>query len=114
MQIADWIVNINRIRYQKYYNKLIENMKNECIDGQCFHDLEKSDLHRFGITHFKDKCDILTAINQLIRNNNNISENNSILKKPLFIKVLMQDSRPGTVSNKRFKIRPKKLSSMQK
>eukprot|EP01084_Bolivina_argentea_P036325 67220_1 len=44
-------------------------MTNEYIDGQCLHDLNKNDLHRFGITHFKDKCDILTAIHELIRNN---------------------------------------------
>eukprot|EP01084_Bolivina_argentea_P082587 149523_1 len=69
-QIANWILNINKKRYKKYYDSLVKNMRIENINGRCLHEFNKNDLHRFGIFYFEDKCDILIAINQLIRNKN--------------------------------------------
>lgn len=42
----------------------------EGIDGGCFGDLDKNDLHRLGISQFKDKRDIYNAIKDLMRNDN--------------------------------------------
>eukprot|EP01084_Bolivina_argentea_P277260 473297_1 len=73
--IADWIVNINRKQYSKYYETLTHGMKMEDIDGSCLQDLNKNDLHRLGVSSFKDKRDIYNAIQDLvqkIRRNNEI------------------------------------------
>ena len=62
---AEWIQNIDKQRLNKY-NKLIDNMTKEGIDGSCLQYLDKNDLHRLGITKFKDKLIVLKAIKQLL------------------------------------------------
>ena len=44
--------------YDKYKHDLIRNKSNGQFNGSCLCDVEKNDLHRFGITAFKDKKDI--------------------------------------------------------
>ena len=43
-------------------------MSNGKLNGSCLGDVEKNDLHRFGITGFKDKKDIFNCLQQLIHN----------------------------------------------
>ncbi len=52
-------------------------MINEGIDGTCLKDLEKNDLHRLGITQFKDKRDIFNAIQEFINKDAKINDNNN-------------------------------------
>merc|ERR1712228_88054 len=66
--VADFIVNVNYQKYCKYYDHLLDALMNEGVDGECLHNLDKDDLHRFGIVAFKDKQNILNAIKSLVRN----------------------------------------------
>ena len=68
--IAKWIVGLDQSRYNKYYDILLQNMKNEGIDGFCLGYLDKTDLHKFGITQFKDKRDVYNNIQKLVQNKN--------------------------------------------
>eukprot|EP01084_Bolivina_argentea_P051048 93903_1 len=73
-EVVYWIININKARYNKYFKNLMRNMAKENIDGHCLDDLDKTDLHRLGITDFKDKRDIYQSIQQLIKGNHNKNE----------------------------------------
>ncbi len=44
---------------------------NERITGECIGDLDKNDLHRLGITCFKDKFCVFNAIQKLVKNKYN-------------------------------------------
>jgi len=66
--VANFIVNIDYRKYCHYYDHLLENLLHEGVDGECLHNLDKDDLHRFGIVHFKDKQNILNKIKDLVRN----------------------------------------------
>eukprot|EP01084_Bolivina_argentea_P051050 93906_1 len=68
--VVNWIININKGKYNKYFNDLMRNMVKENIDGDCLNDLDKTDLHRLGITDYKDKRDIYQSIQQLIKGSN--------------------------------------------
>ena len=63
--IAQWISGLNP-GYSKYREALSVNLTAEGIDGLCLKNLDKTDLHRLGITQFKDKCDVYRSIQQLI------------------------------------------------
>ena len=41
-------------------------MTKEEFIGVCLDDVEKNDLHRFGITGFKDKKDVFDSIQELV------------------------------------------------
>eukprot|EP01084_Bolivina_argentea_P095839 172298_1 len=69
IDIANWIVNINKKKYNIYYDNLVKNMENEEIDGECLNSLDKHDLCRLGISKFKDRRDIMVSINELIIHN---------------------------------------------
>eukprot|EP01084_Bolivina_argentea_P152227 265586_1 len=66
--VANWIIDINKSKYSKYYSILMEKMASENIDGICLPNVDKNDLRRFGITNFKDNCDIYNSIQELIIN----------------------------------------------
>eukprot|EP01084_Bolivina_argentea_P060825 111127_1 len=80
-EIAKWISNIDKLRYEKYYNVLVKNMTNEGISGRYLHDLDKNDLHRLGIVSFADKCDILAAVRELIRHNHSVGQQSILVEK---------------------------------
>eukprot|EP01084_Bolivina_argentea_P261448 441815_1 len=72
--ITNWIISIDTMRFNKYYNVLLQNMTNECIDGTCLADLTRDELKGLGITHFKDRVIIFDAIQQLVNPNKNKKE----------------------------------------
>ena len=59
--IVDWIIGLDD-SYQKYEEVLRKNLKEEEVDGASMNEFEKSDLHRWGITKFKDKGAIMREI----------------------------------------------------
>ena len=71
-EVVDWIVGLNKAKYSKYKEDLIRNMKNEQFNGSYLEDVEKNDLHRLGITGFKDKKDIFNCLQELINNDNGV------------------------------------------
>ena len=64
--VVKWIMNLDGRKYKKYENDLTKNIKTENIDGQCLESLDKGDLHRLGVTDFKDKKDLLQKIKELV------------------------------------------------
>jgi len=78
--ITKWIVGLDEERYSKYGADLLANLKKEGIDGTCLGELDKHDLHRMGITRFKDKRDVFKALQQLI-NAEKKDENTPSIKK---------------------------------
>eukprot|EP01083_Nonionella_stella_P004454 12890_1 len=68
--LVHWIINLDELRYTQYAQSLMSNLVKEEIDGSCLKDLEKNDLHRFGITKFKDKRDIHQSIQELVSEHN--------------------------------------------
>ena len=64
--VAKWIMNLDGGKYKKYENFLTKNINIENIDGQCLEHLDKGDLHRLGVTDFKDKVDLLQKIKHLV------------------------------------------------
>eukprot|EP01083_Nonionella_stella_P148202 468750_1 len=73
--IVDWIINLNENKYARYRQTLMDNMKDEEIDGSCLVALTVDDLHRFGIRAFKDKQRILKEIKVLISKQKPRNEN---------------------------------------
>ena len=73
--VVDWIIRLDFVRYNKYKQVLMQNMTAEQFDGSCLDDIEKNDLHRLGITGFKDKKDIFDRIQGLISMNNKTTPN---------------------------------------
>eukprot|EP01084_Bolivina_argentea_P154094 268648_1 len=75
--VFEWIINIENKRFKKYENKLFHKLKEECIDGTCLNEMDANDLHRLGITQFKDKKVLMKYIEKLIRQNveNNMNDN---------------------------------------
>eukprot|EP00486_Rosalina_sp_Unknown_P014547 CAMPEP_0201579752 /NCGR_PEP_ID=MMETSP0190_2-20130828/27546_1 /ASSEMBLY_ACC=CAM_ASM_000263 /TAXON_ID=37353 /ORGANISM="Rosalina sp." /LENGTH=411 /DNA_ID=CAMNT_0048014641 /DNA_START=1138 /DNA_END=2374 /DNA_ORIENTATION=- len=67
--VVKWIMNLDGRKYKKYENDLTKNIKTENIDGQCLESLDKGDLHRLGVTDFKDKKDLLQRIKDLVTPN---------------------------------------------
>ena len=66
--IVDWIISLNE-DYVKYEDILRVNLNKESLDGSCLVELDKNDLHRFGIDNYKHKSAILKQIKQLISGN---------------------------------------------
>ena len=77
-KITDWIISLNEDEYGKYENNLRKNLKNESMTGLYLKDLDKNDLHRFGITAFSHKSEIIKQIRKLTSQNNR-NNNNSII-----------------------------------
>ena len=63
--ITDWIISLDD-NYKRYEGVLRERLKEEELDGSAFPELEKNDLHRFGITKFNDKSAIMKHIKRVI------------------------------------------------
>ena len=67
-QIIEWICSLQNGKYDKYESRLFVTMKDENITGRSLIDLDKNDLHRYGITAFSDKINILKHIKDLNKN----------------------------------------------
>ena len=63
-QLTDWIVGLD-INYEKYEQGLRANLKNEGVTGELLSELDKNDLHRFGVNMLKDKIAILKNIKRI-------------------------------------------------
>lgn len=64
--VVNWIVGLDEKNYGKYRAELSKNVLAEGIDGNCLADLERNDLHRIGISQFKDKKAVYNAIQELV------------------------------------------------
>ena len=79
--IVDWIVGLNE-EYKQYEKVMRVNMKKEDLDGSILEDLDKNDLHRFGVVSIKHKVGIIKQIKRIcnaggkhvshVQNNNNV------------------------------------------
>merc|ERR1712048_1553405 len=69
-ETVEWIVGLDKQRYGKYYDVLMDNMQKEGIDEDCLPDLCKDDLYRLGVVQFKDKRDIMKSIRQFVKSKN--------------------------------------------
>merc|ERR1719242_2787216 len=63
--VIRWIMALDDGKYGKYEKEFSENVKMENVDGQCLSSLDKGDLHRLGVTDFKDKKDLMLRIREL-------------------------------------------------
>ena len=62
--VADWILSLDD-EYGVYEEVLRRNLKNESVDGTLLGDLERNDLHRFGINNLKHKIAIMKHMKRL-------------------------------------------------
>ena len=63
--IVNWIINLDKDRYSKYYD-LLNNMNHEGIDGTRLGDLKANDLHGLSINTDKDLrilCEHIKSLN---------------------------------------------------
>ena len=65
--IARWIVSIDSARFEKYHDELVRNMVSDGVDGQCLASMDKNDLKGLGVTSFKDRRDILSAMQKQMK-----------------------------------------------
>ena len=65
--VIRWIMSLEGAKYKKYEDVLSENVQTENVDGTCLSSLDKGDLHRLGVTDFKDKKDLLLRIKELVQ-----------------------------------------------
>ena len=62
--ITDWMMTLSD-EYQRYEAVLRKTLKEEEVDGSLLPDLDKNDLHRFGIKVLKHKIGIIKEIQRL-------------------------------------------------
>ena len=66
--VYQWIMTIHGGKFQKYSQNLKVNIDLENIDGSCLKILTTTDIHRWGISDFKDKQILLESIKHLKSN----------------------------------------------
>jgi len=64
--VLKWVLQLESGKFKKYEAALVVNVKTENIDGSCLGSLDKGDLHRLGVTDFKDKAELLAHIQERI------------------------------------------------
>ncbi len=62
--VANWIINLDK-QYESFEDVLKIKLKEEDVDGSILSELDKGDLHRFGIISMKHKLAIATHIKRL-------------------------------------------------
>ena len=62
--ITDWIINLD-VDYQGYEDILRKTLKEEEVEGVLLPELDRNDLHRFGIKVLKHKISIMKHIKRL-------------------------------------------------
>jgi len=67
-EVVSWLQQLDGGKFKKYEAALAANLAKENIDGKCLQQLDKGDLHRFGVTDFKDKTDLLHHVQALSAN----------------------------------------------
>merc|ERR1712130_222740 len=65
--VIRWMMSLENAKYKKYEDELSKNVRMENVDGACLSSLDKGDLHRLGITDFKDKKDLMLRIKELVQ-----------------------------------------------
>merc|ERR1719242_1611159 len=65
LQVLNWMLGLSGGKFGKYASVLRANIETENIDGACLCSLDKGDVHRLGITDFKDKTELLAHIEAL-------------------------------------------------
>ena len=66
--IVIWITNLDKNRYGKYSDKLLNNMNKKGIDGIKLSQLIEDDIYALGITDFMDIKHLMKCINRLCSN----------------------------------------------
>ena len=66
--IFNWIMSLDNGRFEKYKDALKQSLFEEELKGSHFVDIDKSDIHRWGIKPFEDKQKLYEFITQLIVN----------------------------------------------
>ena len=64
-EVLQWILQLAGGKFKKYRAALAVNVETENIDGTCLRSLDKGDVHRLGVTDFKDKTELLAHIEAL-------------------------------------------------
>eukprot|EP01083_Nonionella_stella_P178411 630144_1 len=67
--ITDWIISLNE-EYEAYEHQLRVKMEEEEVEGSLLSELDRNDLHRFGVILLKHKVQILKHIKALVKQNN--------------------------------------------
>ena len=73
--ITDWIVSLD-IGYREFRYVLKAKLKEEDVRGDMLMELDKGDLHRFGVILMKDKLRILQHIKKLTAQQTSTSYDN--------------------------------------
>ena len=63
-EIANWIISLNE-KYGKFEDVLRAKLKEEMVNGAMLIELDKSDLHRFGVILMQHKLEIMQEIKRL-------------------------------------------------
>eukprot|EP01084_Bolivina_argentea_P142622 250555_1 len=77
-EIVEWIMSLDNGRFEQYKNILLENLKEEGIEGSDLCDVNEIDLKSWGVKNFKDKKLLLAKLKELTQQNiqNNFKGNN--------------------------------------
>merc|ERR1712032_1789853 len=82
--ITDWILHLDQ-EYERYEDPLRANLKKEEVDGSLLNELDKNDLHRFGIITLKHKIAITKHIKRLINQQQKLPQNDEGNKGTAYI-----------------------------
>ena len=63
-EIANWIISLNE-KYGEFEDVLRAKLKEEMVNGAMLSELDKSDLHRFGVILMQHKLEIIKEIKRL-------------------------------------------------
>jgi len=66
-EVLQWMLQLDTGKFRKYEESLSAKLEEENIDGACLRSLDKGDLHRLGVTDFKDKAELLAHIQAKVR-----------------------------------------------
>lgn len=77
VDVTNWIVMIDRVRFGPFHDVLMGNMMEQGVDGQTLKCITMDDLHRLGITDYRDKLLIFDAIKELTESERELQKEES-------------------------------------
>jgi len=69
-EILSWTMSLSDGKYKKYEHVLTEKLQEEEVYGEHLCAVDKDDLHRFGITSYGDKLELMECIKELVNTRN--------------------------------------------
>ena len=69
-EIVLWIMSLENGRYDKYTQKLAQELKNEGVSGACLESVNEIDVKGWGVNNFADKKSLTKSIQQLVSQKN--------------------------------------------